>query len=1368
MKSTSKTMISLLLAAEMLLGSALWSASPAVAAQSPVVGTPYTADGSYDVTVPHIIINQVYGGGDFTTTAGYFSNGYIELYNPTDSDVNLSGWSVQYSDPNMNGNWSKLELTGTIKAHSSYLITDSKANPTFVSDISAKGDQTWADLLFYNKGMKVVLLSSTVLLQNANPFMDKMKDYVDMIGTAGNDNGSTIDGYEGDYPTGKTEGTSKQKSVRREAFTDTDNNKADFKQTSFDSLDGATLNLLRPHSSADGQWGLVVADLGISTMSLPAAKAGSDYTVSLSVYGGMKPYKFEAYGLPEGLSMDTASGRITGTPTTAGTASVSISVYDSSTVPRFAKGTYTLHVAEGMGDGKQDILSVTKIGGYSVGTSNKDGGVAEIIRYNRDNGRFYLINGSSQPATVDIVNLKDGVNPEKEHSINVETLSETDDFKYGDLTSVDINTATKKVAVAVQEEDAMKQGKVLVLNYEGELLSSYPTGIQPDMVKFTDDGRYIITADEAEPRTMDGDPEGSVTIIDTFENSVHYVKFNNPDVIDDSVHIRGPVDPDTKLITGKGEKTDAVRDLEPEFIQLSDDQKTAYISLQENNAIATIDIAAKEVRSVKGLGLKDFSDSANKLDLLSDGQIKLENVPFYGVYMPDGIDQYTVGGKTYLFTANEGDATEWDSKENVSKIGKIKASLNPTSLAALFLNGTEAYDKVEVMTDMGNDGIYLYGARSFSIWEAETMKQVYDSGSDFEQITGERLPDYFNASNSNITLDSRSPKKGPEPEYIKVGKVGQRALAFIGLERIGGLMTYDVTDPIHPVFVNYINTREFTSSNILATDTGPEGIEFIPATASPTGLPLVLVANEVGGTVAIYQFNVDKVTLNQTSLSLKAGGASTVLEAVVAPAGEGVSTVTWSSSNAGIASVDDAGKVTPIAQGTTVITAYSADGYGVAEAHVTVAAADPAAPYQPINTNPAQEIAAPATAISSQGNTITVELKPTLDAAGAMKAAVTLDMVQAMLKSLDTAERGELLFRSSTATPAREVVLSIPSAALASIAASSFQGVTFETVNGTVSLNRSVFSSLNKAANGEDLSLSIARVDSSAVLDTVASEWRVPVQSKLGARPVVDLTIHAGSRTLSSFEGAAIVVSVPYTPVPHEDANAIVAYYVTEKGELVVVPNSVYDTAAGALIFKTTHFSKYAVGYNKIDFSDSNNSFAKDSITYLAARGIIAGIGDGKFGTKMKLSRADAVLLLSHMAGADLRTEAPNSFTDVKPGVYYANAVTWAERNGIISGVGDGRFDPLTSVTREQLAVMLVRFAEVMNWTLPANLEAVGFADEQSISSYAIAAARTVQQAGILTGRPVAGRTSVSFSPQDHATREETAAMLAALLKLAD
>lgn len=684
-------------------------------------------------------------------------------------------------------------------------------------------------------------------------------------------------------------------------------------------------------------------DFGISTSTLPAASVGSPYSVTLEVYGGVLPYTYDVQGLAQGLTADPLTGAITGTPAigSEGDYTVDITVKDrTQPVAAEAKVSLILKVGEQAPSQPKptparDLLNISQIASYSVGTPNKDGGVAEIVKFNRDNGKFYLVNGSSNPPSIEVVPLSGQGTLVKERTIAIKSLVETQEsgFQYGDLTSIDINTTTKTIAAAVQEADHAKNGLILVMDYDGNLLRTYEAGVQPDMVKYTSDGRYILTADEGEPREAGIDPEGSVTIVDTESHEVTHVKFDQPGVIDDQVHIRGEADGQGK-ITGKGTKADALHDLEPEYIALSGDETTAYVSLQENNAIMVIDIAGKSITKVRGLGLKDFSKPGNELDLVKDNTILLEQAPFHGIYMPDGIDTYTANGQTYLFTANEGDATEWPGRENATKVGDL-TGLDPASAAAQFLHTQGSrYNKVEAVSDMGNDGVYLYGARSFSIWNARDISQVYDSGSDFERITGERLPDYFNSSNSKVEKDDRSTKKGPEPEYVTVGEVGNKAFAFIGLERIGGVMTYDVTNPQHPVFVNYINTRDFSAG--INTDSGPEGLEFIPAPESPTGLPLLLVANEVGGTVAILELEVTKVTLDQTSLIFAPGDTGVTLTATVEPVQSNETEVIWSSSDETVAIVNGNGMVTPVSPGQAVITARSKDGYGVAEALVTV------------------------------------------------------------------------------------------------------------------------------------------------------------------------------------------------------------------------------------------------------------------------------------------------------------------------------------------------------------------------------------------------------------------------------------------------
>jgi hypothetical protein len=174
------------------------------------------------------------------------------------------------------------------------------------------------------------------------------------------------------------------------------------------------------------------------------------------------------------------------------------------------------------------------------------------------------------------------------------------------------------------------------------------------------------------------------------------------------------------------------------------------------------------------------------------------------------------------------------------------------------------------------DVIYSYGGRSFSIWTA-AGEQVFDSGDQLEQLTAAVFPTRFNASHGNNTRDNRSTSKGPEPEGVTIGKAFGRTLAFITLERIGGVVVYDISNPFEPALVDYVNTRTFANPFNFATggDLGPEGVIFIEADNSPNGKPLVVAAHEISGSTVLYQVNkrafkrAPKLTLDNASVLLE-------------------------------------------------------------------------------------------------------------------------------------------------------------------------------------------------------------------------------------------------------------------------------------------------------------------------------------------------------------------------------------------------------------------------------------------------------------------------------------------------------------------
>ena len=488
-------------------------------------------------------------------------------------------------------------------------------------------------------------------------------------------------------------------------------------------------------------------------------------------------------------------------------------------------------------------LSVVKTAEYDSGVVNPEGGSCEIIQYNSETRRYYVVNGTT--GTLDIIPRVIDEGKEIKYSLKDELAKKEADFKYGDMTSVAVSEKSDLVAVAVQAADLTENGRVVFMNYNNEIVSVVEVGVQPDNVIFTDDGLKVLSANEGEPRNGYGaelDPKGTISIIDIKEGveaaNVTEVTFECLD----SEESRNKLIEEGVIIK-KGTKPSD--DFEPEYIAINGN--IAYVSLQEANAIAVIDIDEARIISVNSLGYKNHNEEKNALDLASDGIINIKNEDVYGIYMPDAISIFEYEGRTFLVTANEGDSREWGEEDS--------AGYHSNEIKTTDING----EKVTIFDQTEYDGLdsnktYIFGGRSFSIYEVNTdgtMHQVFDSGSEFEKVVAEMIPEYFNCSNDDIELDSRSGKKGPEAEGVVIGDINNKKYAFIGIERIGGVIIYDITDPENVSYVNYINSRDFTED--IAGDVSPEGLDFVSASESVSGNAELMVAHEVSGTVAIYE-----------------------------------------------------------------------------------------------------------------------------------------------------------------------------------------------------------------------------------------------------------------------------------------------------------------------------------------------------------------------------------------------------------------------------------------------------------------------------------------------------------------------------------
>ena len=575
-------------------------------------------------------------------------------------------------------------------------------------------------------------------------------------------------------------------------------------------------------------------------------------------------------------------------------------------------------------------LQLEKVGEYASGVYFES--AAEIPAFDAASKRGFIVN--AQKGAVDVIDMTDPAQP-----AHIGMIDATQLLAGASINSVAVHDGL--VAVAVQAANKTDPGLLALYQASDlKLVGQAQVGALPDMLTFTPDGKTVLVANEAEPSDdYQTDPEGSISVVDVSTPAKPVVRtadfraFNNQRaaLLAKGVRLFGP-------------RASVAQDLEPEYIAVSADGKTAWATLQENNAFAIIDVANARVTDIVPLGYKDHGVEGQGLDASdTDKAANIRTWPgVFGMYLPDAMAAFQAEGKTWLITANEGDARAWgednaaywagDASKGFVEEFRVKHLINakgwsgragddlPPQLNALakggLLNpavfgycGAEAGKPGECRDDnaLGRltiswtqgyqtnadgtpklytaagvadpvngdrlmyDKLYAYGTRSISIWD-EKGQQVWDSGDAMEQFlasdsckagAARNIPckDFFNSNHeAGDAMDNRSDNKGPEPEGVTVGRIGEKTFAFVGLERMGGVLVYDVSQPQAPVQVDYINTREdWTTkdpSTVKSGDLGPEGLAFIPAAKSPNGKPLLMVGNEVSGTTAIFQLNL--------------------------------------------------------------------------------------------------------------------------------------------------------------------------------------------------------------------------------------------------------------------------------------------------------------------------------------------------------------------------------------------------------------------------------------------------------------------------------------------------------------------------------
>ncbi|MGQ3299314.1 choice-of-anchor I family protein [Reyranella sp.] len=497
---------------------------------------------------------------------------------------------------------------------------------------------------------------------------------------------------------------------------------------------------------------------------------------------------------------------------------------------------------------------------------------AEISAFDAASDRMF----TTSSVGLQVVDLANPAAPALIATINFTTLG----FSTTDITSVAVRNGI--VAVALPAADKTQPGQVVFLKASDHtLLGSVQVGALPDMLVFTPDGRTVLVANEGEPDASGADAAGSVSIIDLSAGvsaaTVRTATFDSFNGQEDALRAEG-----VRIFAGKS----VSMDVEPEYIAISPDGTKAMVTLQEANALAILDIATGTFTDIVPLGLKDWTglkldvsdrdgpNGTTAINLITDSHL-------FGMYMPDAISGYQVGGQTFYVMANEGD----DRDDFLAPDETIRVSSGSYDLDnALYPDEAALKSQAELgrhtvsngpglRGDTDGDGdidqMLTYGGRSFSIVDSAGTR-VFDSADVIERIIAEHYPALFD--------DTRSDNKGPEPEGIVIGTVGGHTYVFVGLERSNITLAFDITDPANVTY---------TGAAYNAGDLSPEGLLFIPAADSPTGKDLLVSSNEVSNTVTIFEvnppppFTLQLLHLSDAEAGLLAGDTAPNLAALV-------------------------------------------------------------------------------------------------------------------------------------------------------------------------------------------------------------------------------------------------------------------------------------------------------------------------------------------------------------------------------------------------------------------------------------------------------------------------------------------------------
>lgn len=470
-------------------------------------------------------------------------------------------------------------------------------------------------------------------------------------------------------------------------------------------------------------------------------------------------------------------------------------------------------------------ISSLKIGGTAA---------AEISSFDPISKKLFVVNNDGG-SRVDVIDFSDPFNLLLLNSISITPFG-------GGVNSVAVKNGL--LAIAVEGFEKTANGSVLI--YKTTKLDEapvvVPVGALPDMVTFSPDGKLIVTANEGEPNNAYTlDPEGTISIIEVEKGfAVQTLGFQSFESQKSSLIAQG--------FRVYGPNASFAQDIEPEYVTIDPTSSFAWVTLQENNGIARVDLKRKVITDIFPMGLKDNLLDGNELDVSDRDGIagNLQKWPLKSFYLPDAIGSFQVGGNTFLITANEGDTRDYAGYGEEARVKDLH--LDPVAFPNASVLKQDAnlgrYTVTKSAGDTDGDGdfdvLYGIGARSFSIWNGRNGTLVKD----YQDLERDLL-----MANASLYDDTRSDNKGVEPEGIAIGEIRGKNIVFVGLERSDAVMVYELNGAAGLKFLQLLDGVKSIGDPGMDA---PEGLLFIPEYESPNGRALLVVSSEGDGRITVF------------------------------------------------------------------------------------------------------------------------------------------------------------------------------------------------------------------------------------------------------------------------------------------------------------------------------------------------------------------------------------------------------------------------------------------------------------------------------------------------------------------------------------